>query len=388
MTQASFNKDLIDYYITPDVQCSFDPYDVWNTEAGQKVKGFFYRNRSIGFIPAGFLTVYDLYFNNKLRVGYRKREYPVVYAFRAMIALQMYRHFSDKKYIQVASKSLEWLGKNFCRGYSGYCWGANMPWVSKIGRYSENTPYITNTPYILEAIHLYTALSGDHSFLYLINSAFNFVEKDLKILLDDKTFLALSYSPEEEARIVINANSYAMFCYSLFLSYFKDKSEYIRNKIIRIYSYIKENQRTDGSWLYYADNKSGNFIDCFHSCFILKNLLKVNKIVSLKGCDKSLELGYNYLKSNFWDNKKKLFRRFSLSDKISMVKYDLYDNSEMLGLAHLLKDQQMADTLEFSIKENFVVGKDIYSQIIFPNIKINRNTLRWAVMPYLHSLSS
>ena len=378
--------NLVDQYILPDDQTSYDPYDIWNTRMGILVKKIFYQRRWLGVLPAAALTVVDFYFNNSLRLGYSKRNYPVVYAYRALIATELYRKSADSKLLDVAKKSLTWLVNNYSTGYSGYCWGANMPWVSKNGVYTENTPFITNTPYVLEALLQYARVSGDTSFNHIVPTIFEFIERDLIKQVDTKNELALSYSPQTEQRIVINANSYAMYCYSLFYSLYPEKSTYISEKIKRICNFLKQQQQPDGSWLYYADNEQGNFIDCFHSCFILKNLIRVNKIIRLEGAEKMIETGYSFIKDNFFDSKKGLFRRFSKQDSISLIKFDLYDNAEMLNLAGLLNDKPVTEILQLSIKEKFIAGNDIYSQIIFPNKRINRNTLRWAVMPLLYAL--
>jgi len=65
----------------------------------------------------------------------------------------------------------------------------------------------------------------------------------------------------------------------------------------------------------------------------------------------------------------------------------LYDNAEMLNLSILLKGDSLTEILLESIKRNFVSGKDVYSHIVFPNLKVNKNTLRWAVLPYLYAYS-
>jgi hypothetical protein len=87
------------------------------------------------------------------------------------------------------------------------------------------------------------------------------------------------------------------------------------------------------------------------------------------------------------DTRHFLFKRFSVKNKPSIVKFDLYDNAEMLNLALLLGDRCVADKLIASIDRNFRAGTDIYSQIDLFGVRRSRNTLRWAVMPYLYALS-
>lgn len=364
-----------------------DPYDVWNMKIGQLVKRAYYKFKLAGSLPAAILTLFDFYLNNKLKLGYTPREYPIVRAFMVLINLELYKNSFQEKYLSLAEDSLKWLAGNYSRGYSGYCWGINMPWVSKIATYSEDTPHVTHTPYALEAFVYYQRETGIERYNLIIDSVLNFLDNDLNKMIDAPRTLALSYSPKEETRIVVNANSYAMFCYALL--YGKDPigRMHLKDKIVRLYNFIISNQNEDGSWFYFADKNKGNFIDCFHSCFILKNIYKTNMIVSLPNADEVIARGYKYLKENFLDKRRGLFKRFSITDRPSLVKYDLYDNAEMLNLSVLLRDTNLKEALSASIKNNFVTGGDIYSHIIFPNLRINKNTLRWAVFPYLYALS-
>ena len=63
----------------------------------------------------------------------------------------------------------------------------------------------------------------------------------------------------------------------------------------------------------------------------------------------------------------------------------------VLGVGHTKfgrhPDKSLMDLLQDSIKKVFCDGQDIYSQIDIFGRKINKNMLRWAVMPYLYALS-
>lgn len=364
-----------------------DPYDVWNTKLGQNIKIVYYKNKVLGILPSAGLTIFDLYFNNQMRLGYREREYPIAHAYKSLIGMELFRKTRETQYLSFARDSISWLANNYSKGYSGYCWGINMPWVSKIAVYDENIPHVTHTPYALEAFIEFQKLAGTKEYEDIIVSIFNFLENDLNNIIDNNKELAVSYSPKIETRIVINANSYAMLCYTLLANKSPLGRDYSEDKIKRLYQFLVNQQNADGSWYYFSDDAPGNFIDCFHSCFILKNMFKVNQIVPLPNCEKVIAKGYQYLKDFLMDPNRKLFKRFSVTDRLSPVKFDLYDNAEMLNLAILLKDDALIEMLSASIKRNFVFGNDIYSHIVFPNLKVNKNTLRWAVLPYLYAYS-
>jgi hypothetical protein len=381
------NDNLIERYLLTNDLSTYDPYDIWKTNVGVKVKQLYYKNKYIGIIPAGVLTIYDLYINNNLRIGYKKQEYPIVRAQAALALLNLYKKEHKDVYIEYAKKHIDWLIKNSSKGYSGYCWGISFEWVSKNGTYDVNMPHVTHTPYVLEAIVKYQHITKTNEYDEVIKSIFSFLENDIKIMLETDTKLAMSYAPVDEPRIVINANSYIMYMYVLLLEYFPERKKYIRKKIKKIYKFILDEQKENGSWLYYADNKNGNFIDCFHSAFVLKNIYKTNSIVSLENSEKILKNGYKYLENYFFDSNKKLFKRFTISDKPSLIIFDLYDNAEMLYILKIMKEYTNMNELKNSINNNFIKHENIFSKIIKNGIKIDKNTLRWAVMPYIYNLS-
>jgi hypothetical protein len=120
---------------------------------------------------------------------------------------------------------------------------------------------------------------------------------------------------------------------------------------------------------------------------VLKNLEKTRRLVGLPGVEAVIGRGYAYVVGNFRVKETGLFKRFSVANKPSLVRYDLYDNAEMLNLAILLGDSSLVEALLPAIAMNFIRGHDIFSQIDFFGIRRNRNHLRWAVMPYLYALS-
>jgi hypothetical protein len=120
---------------------------------------------------------------------------------------------------------------------------------------------------------------------------------------------------------------------------------------------------------------------------VLKNIVKADRLVELEGAKQLVDRGYKYLKANFADKQSGLFRRFSLQNKPSLVKFDLYDNAEMLNLGILMRDWGLVERLSRAIAQTFRRGMDVYSQVDIFGRRYNKNMLRWAVMPYLYALS-
>lgn len=379
-------RELIEYYCCRDDLTTYDPYDIWKTGYGLSVKKLFNRNRIGGLIPAAILTLFDTFFNNTIRKSYDVQEYPIVRAFAALALLNLSRLEGGRNCLSYSEKHLRWLADHSCTGYTGYSWGLGFTnAVSRDIVYDSNTPFATMTPYALEAFVEHSQVTGNSKFMSTIMGIYDFFENEIKAMEETDDHLATSYSPWRD-RIAINAVSYTMFSYALLLQYIPvDKKGAAREKIRKLYTYIRKNQNKDGSWFYSPQGNS--FIDCFHSCIILKNLIKTDRLLALSDYSSVVDAGYAYLKNYFFDQKNCLFRRFSVKNKPSIIRFDLYDNAEMLNLAWLYDDKELVDSLSVSIKTHFCRGNDIYSQIVEPGIVRNKNMLRWAVMPYLYALS-
>ena len=376
------NFELIEKYCLHNKLTTYDPYDIWKTNLGIKVKQLYYKNKYLGLMPAGFLAIYDLYINNSMRIGYKKQEYPIVRAQATLALLNLYKKESKPIYFEYAKKNIDWLLENSSKGYNGKCWGTGFRIViSDTLIYDEKVPFSTNTPYILEALYEYFNITDDVTILEVMQSIYDFYEKDLVVLQEDENMLITSYGPFKD-RIVTNAVSYTMFAYSIFYKLFDNKKKYIAQKIEKMMNFITSVQRKDGSWLY-APYDTNSFIDCFHSAFVLKNIIKTSKNTELELKSKVVNSGYTYIKENFLDESFGLFKRFSISNKPSLTKFDLYDNAEMLYLAMLMDDSELFKSLEKNIEIYFYSNKNIYSLIDMFKMKKNKNTLRWAVMPYL-----
>jgi hypothetical protein len=382
---ASYCKVLIEHFCNQDDLSSYDPYDIWHTAPGFYLKKLYYRRPYWGLFPAVVFAGFDNLLNHKFRWFYTRNEYPIVRALAALCLLNLHRNDGDPRRLEGAHQHLRWLLAHSCRGYSGFCWGLGVPNAVKEVVYAESTPLSTITPYALEAFINFADASGDTRCDSVIESIFQFFDRDIQVMDANDEGMATSYGPFRD-RIVINAVSYTMYSCALALAYVpqQDKSR-IQTKIRRLYAYICRHQQGDGSWFY--SPQAGSFIDCFHSCIVLKNLVKTGRIVGLDHSSAVVAAGYDYLKRSLLDERHLLFKRFSVRNKPGLVRFDLYDNAEALNLALLLGDLGFAESLLASILEHFCKGLDIYSQIDFIGGQRNKNTLRWAVMPLLYTIS-
>jgi len=375
-------------YLLGANQKTYDPYDLWKTKLGLWLKKIYYRHGKFAIPIVAPFFILDAYTPRLIRLPLKAREYTIVRAFAVMASLNLFEISLDKKYIKLAGDSVKWLIENQSQRYNGACWGYNDPLMTKAGYLPPMIPLVTYTPYCVEALLKYSDITKDKQSLQVALSSLGFLEKDLNVLFDEPDKLALSYGPGYGKRIVINANSYAMMMYAIFADRLSDKRTILLEKATRIFNFIKSRQNSDGSWFYYDDEGKGNFIDCFHSCFILKNLIKFGKFA---GVDVSLIVnkGLEYILNNFLDSKYFMARRFSVSSDPSLVKFDLYDQAELLNILLMTNRNNLAEKLHDSIVKNFYIpSKGTFGYQIDIFGRLNKMTyLRWAVMPTVFVLS-
>lgn len=383
---ASYLIALINHFCTRDDLSTFDPYDMWGTSLGFGIKKLYNRRPGLGAMPAALLSLFDDLINHKLRWFYKSTEYPIVRAMAALSLLHLHRATRERRLLEEAERHLQWLLANSCRGFSGYCWGLGVPSaISKKIIYDRDTPLSTITPYALEAFVAFVQATNDTRFSPAIESIFRFFENDIQVMEEDDDALATSYATWRD-RTVVNAVSYTMYAYSMFLPFAAARhKQRIEAKVRKLYAYVRRIQRSDGAWWYSPHGRS--FIDCFHSCIVIKNVVKTNSIVPLDGSEALVAAGYRYLKRALLDEDRFLFRRFSVNHVYSPIRFDLYDNAEALNLALLVDDWSFARDLLDSMIRTFCDDLDIYSQINSIGAHKNRNTLRWAVMPFLSAAS-
>jgi hypothetical protein len=102
-------------------------------------------------------------------------------------------------------------------------------------------------------------------------------------------------------------------------------------------NFVLENQNRDGSW-YYAVDGVRDFVDHFHTCFVMKALTKIHALTGHEGCLKALSKGMSYYLNNLFDDSG-LPKPFSKAPRLTVYKRELYDCAECINLCLLLRDR-------------------------------------------------
>jgi len=170
---------------------------------------------------------------------------------------------------------------------------------------------------------------------------------DIKDFRTSETASSCSYTPNDEGG-VINAAAYRAFLLTS-ASRVLSKDEYWRIAE-RNLNFVLENQNPDGSWPYAVDGVR-DFVDHFHTCFVMKALAKIHALTGYEGCDEALTRGVEYYLKNLFD-KDGLPKPFSKAPRLTVYKRELYDCAECINLCLLLRDRfpQLEATLETVLK--------------------------------------
>ncbi len=378
MAQESYTLERVDTLMT------FDPYDLWSTKIGVKVRERYYSGQltgKVGAVSLGLLDWLTPHVTRRLTQA-RARSYPIVIAHEVLRLDQLKQLDSN-----IAAVLLKELSQSATdpSGDTGWSWGLGFSWMSKNGLYSDNIPFVTHTPYVMEALLVLANYSGSkENAMEMFDSTWGFLES-LKTMYQDDRCLALSYAPIDEPRMVVNANSYAAYAYALHAVHGEDENkDYSIYKVNKLLQWVTDQQRENGSWDYYADNESGNFIDCFHSCFVVKNLLKTEQLLPQVNhlTATSTKNGWQFIQKELFDSDKGLCRRFVKKHINDPFTWDLYDQAEYLNLLIEFGDIEQAVQLEETVSHYFRKGDDWHCKVDFFGRKWGKKFQRWGISPF------
>jgi hypothetical protein len=368
----------------PRVGMAFDPYDLWTSKIGVATRARYYKNALFGKPAALAISLLDWLLPSAGRylLGVRPRYYPITSAHRLL-------QYGSARMLDPATvgEALDHLRKIAVdpTGSSGWAWGLGFPWMSKNGLYGPHVPFITHTPYVMEALLKLRESPAFHDeAMTMLQKTWPFLES-LKTMDEGADFIALSYAPMDEPRIVANANAYAAFSYSVHAVYGHENiRRAAREKAWRLIRWVVRAQEKDGSWFYYFDRQPGNFIDGFHSCFVVKNLIKVKRLLPELSdiADGSINTGFDFIRSRLYDSTNGLVRRFAVRSHRDPFRWDLYDQAEYLGLLIDFGLLDEARSFASNVERVFRKNDFWYCRIDLAGRRWGRDFLRWGIAPF------
>jgi hypothetical protein len=312
---------------------SYDHQSFYAGPIGGRAKAFYYRHPSLGLAAVAPMVLCEAFMPGARKFFWRKQRFPIADAHYAMGFALLNLSSSEKLYYDKAVHFLEVLLKTRCPDFSLCCWGYPFDWVTRNGTIPAGTPLITTTPYVYEAFSYVYQIDRGERWIGVMRSIAEHAMGDIKDFDVSPTASSCSYTPYDHGG-VINAAAYRACLLTKASQDFSDHRFFER--AIKNINFVLEYQRSDGSWFYSIEGER-DFIDHFHTCFILKALAKIEKLTGDGRCRAAIEKGVDYYLANLFDNEG-LPKPFSRAPRLTVYRRELYDYAECLNLCILLKE--------------------------------------------------
>jgi hypothetical protein len=341
-------------------ETSLDHQTFFAGPVGGFAKSFYYRHPKLGIAAVAPMIFCEAFIPSARRLFHSKIRFPIADAHYAMGFAFLYAATKETAFLERAIDFLKELKRSRCSGYQEYCWGYPFNWVTRNGTIQKQTPLITTTPYGFEAFLQVYLLDPRAEWKRILESIARHAASDIKDFRISETASSCSYTPFDQGG-VINAAAYRC---SLLTSASKVLSTDSYWEIAEgNLNFVLENQNPDGSW-YYAVDGVRDFVDHYHTCFVMKALAKIHAQTGHKGCLDALSKGVSYYLANLFDGDG-LPRPFSRAPRLTVYKRELYDCAECINLCLLLRDRfpQLNQTLNTAIAgilDNWVQPKGCF----------------------------
>jgi hypothetical protein len=346
---------------------SYDPYDVSGTRYGCWARRLYYDNHPLGVLVTAPLILMEMICPQARGLVVKKDRYPTADAQLGLAFLNLYEtchYVTNKKQfmhddngqwslacLNAAKDLAEGLLEQSVPGYRGLCWGYPFDWQNVNGLMSKGTPHITATPYCYEVFARLFDLTHESCYFEAARSIAAFVFNDLNDTPTGDDAAASSYTPHDHGKVV-NASAYRAFV--LFDAARRFGADDYWAKARKNLRFILHSQRSDGSWLYAIDNPPESFIDNFHTCFVLKNLFKLNRHLQSEEVSQAIQRGYEFYRNVLFDADENP-RSYAVAPRVQIVRLEMYNVAEAITLGTLLRDD---------IPEAFPLAKRLATRLI------------------------
>lgn len=330
-------------------EVSQDHQDFYAGNVGAKAKALYYKQPMLGKLAVLPMVFCEAFVPRARALFYPRMRLPIADAHYAMGFALLFQVTQKEKYYNKAVHFLEVLKSTRCPGYEHYGWGYPFHWQTRGGVIRAGTPLITTTPYCYEAFEYVHRIDGKKEWLDIMRSIAEHGLQDYKDFETASDASACTYTPVGGDAGVVNASAYRAFLLTSAGREFGDRS-YLETAE-RNLNFVLQQQREDGSWLYAMDG-TRDFIDHFHTCFVLKALAKIERLTGHGGCSNAVSRGVKFYLSQLFDNEG-LPKPFSKAPRLTIYRRELYDCAECLNLGVLLKGRfpEMDHRTEFVLQD-------------------------------------
>jgi hypothetical protein len=336
-------------------ETSWDHQSFFAGPIGRRAKALYYRHKALGTLAVAPMIFSEAFVPAGRRLFHQPTRFPIADAHYAMGFAFLYQATGEHTHLRKAIHFLNALKQSRSPRYQDYGWGYPFDWVTSGGTIQRDTPFITSTPYAYEAFLQVFSIDRRTEWRHVLESIVRHVCMDIRDFRCSEAASSCGYSPDDALGGVVNAAAYRAFMLTSASRVF-DREEYWRIAE-RNLAFVLESQNTDGSWPYAMDG-ARDFVDHFHTCFVMKALAKIHRLTGHQGCFAALERGVAFYLENLFDVDG-LPRPFARAPRLTVYKRELYDCAESINLCLLLKDRfpacgTKADTVVSGILNHWI----------------------------------
>jgi rhamnogalacturonyl hydrolase YesR len=228
-------------------------------------------------------------------LGIRKNYSSKGMGFLARGFIRLHQTTGNPVWKDKAQFTLQWLIENQAPGYSGACWGNHFDYQSRGFYLPKGVPTIVWTSLIGHAfLDAYDHFQEDR-YLQMAVSACEHIVRDLGTLRDGDG-ICISYIPIKDTQV---HNASTLGASLLARTYSHTGNDSYRELAQKAMQYTAQHQRPDSSW-YYAEKMNHNWVDSFHTAYVLDCFKHYAQSTGDNRFDQKLMNGYEYWKKTFF----------------------------------------------------------------------------------------
>ena len=332
MTRESLDRFC--HWLESYGETSFDHQSFFAGPVGGSAKALYYRKPLVGTLAVAPMILCEAFVPSARRLFWKPLRFPIADAHYAMGFALLHQASGQEDHLKRAVQFLEVLKETRSAGFEHYAWGYPFDWVTRNGTIKACTPLITTVPYVYEAFWQVFEIDGDPRWREVMRSIAEHGLRDYRDVQTSPKASSCAYTPDAADKCgVINASAYRAFLLTRAAEDFGE--EKYSKTAERNLNFVLESQNADGSWFYSVDGVR-DFVDHFHTCFVLKALVKIEQLTGNPAVTAAVARGVAYYVEHLFDDRR-LPKPFSKAPRLTVYRRELYDCAECVNLAVLLQ---------------------------------------------------
>jgi hypothetical protein len=314
-------------------ETSYDKESFFAGAVGRYAKALYYRRRLAGTVAVAPMVFCEAFAPRGRRLFWKRQRFPIADAHYAMGFAFLSERVGEQAHYRRAAHFLGVLETTRCPGYERHAWGYPFDWVTRTGTVRAGTPLITTVGYPYQAFRHMYRIDKDERWRFIMRSIAQHALLDYRDRETVPGAATCAYTPQpDDPAGIVNASAYRA---ALLVKAAHDFSEPEYHRIAeRNLNFVLGAQNPDGSWPYAIDGHR-DFVDHFHTCFVLKALAEIEAITGERMCTEAIERGVTYYVRHLFDEGG-LPLPFSRAPRLTVYRRELYDYAECVNLATLL----------------------------------------------------